>query len=169
MAEAGGPTSAEAGLQDSVPEEANANSIAEPDPLEGNIDSNLETGEEGEEDEGAEEEEEEDEEDEEGDGEAEEEEEEVEESTSLPPLPPPPAEPSVEQEATGPRYGGVIRLTATTKQSAIKAAVLRRVQVNPVELSSDTVAVAHSPPSSPAQQSPLKKTRQIRTRTYARK
>lgn len=100
----------------------------------------------------------------------------AEENPSLPPLPPPSSPPtqppmSAAQISKPTSQPSVVRRTsiAMAKQSTIKAAVLRRVQVNPVEPSSDTIFVAHSPPSSPAQQSPPKKIRHTRLRSNVRK
>ena len=95
-------------------------------------------------------------------------EDEEEDALPAPPLPPP-TQPSTEQNIA--RQAQAIKTTsvAVAKQSAIKAAVLRQVQVNPVEPASDPIAAAHSPPSSPAQQSPSKKARQTHVRSHARK
>ncbi|KAJ3498353.1 hypothetical protein NLG97_g1182 [Lecanicillium saksenae] len=96
----------------------------------------------------------------------EEEEDEVEENSQLPPLPPPPllalppTQPT-QQITTGQAPTGRSPSAAIAKQTAIKTSVLRRMQPQPAALSSDTIIVAHSPPSSPAQQSPTKKPRQI--------
>ncbi|KAL7783444.1 hypothetical protein V8C37DRAFT_414796 [Trichoderma ceciliae] len=156
MAEAGNLTPDVAEQRDTLPDEGNANNVEETDLLKGNMDTTVEAEEEEEDGEETEEEEEEEEEEDEG-------------NTELPRLPHPPTEPSIEQNTARQLYGTIMTSTATSKQPAIKAAVLRRVQVNPVELLSDTVIVAHSPPSSPAQQSPLKKTRQTRLTIYGRK
>lgn len=86
-------------------------------------------------------------------------------STTLPP----PTQPSTEQTAA--RQAQALRKTSTAvaKQFAVKAAIRRRVQVNPAEPVSDPIMATHSPPSSPPQPSPPKKARQTRTRSHAQK
>ncbi|PQK18128.1 hypothetical protein BB8028_0012g00250 [Beauveria bassiana] len=137
--------------QHSTVEEANTGDSGEPDLSEGSMDTDGEAEEEDEED-----------------GGEDEEDEEIEETIPLPPLPPL-TQPATEQNTTSQPQTARITSIITAKQSTIKAAVLRRMQVNPVEPSSDTIMVAHSPPSSPAQQSPPKKTRLTRPRTNVRK
>ena len=136
-----------------VHEEANISNLEDPELSEESIDTDEEAEENDREQNGMEEDE---------------VDEDVEESTPLPPLTLPPRQ-TTQSDTTS--QGPATRTTsaATAKQATIKASVLRRMQPQPTELSSDTIMVAHSPPSSPAQQSPTKKPRQIRTRLNARK
>lgn len=135
-----------------VHEEANISSLEDPELSEESIDTDEEAEENDREQNGMEEDE---------------VDEDVEDSTPLPPLTLPPKQTT--QRDTTSQVPATRTTSAVTKQSTIKASVLRRMQPQPTELSSDTIMVAHSPPSSPAQQSPTKKPRQIRTRLHARK